>query len=196
MSNKDLIEDLNHLRIRYGTSNVYKSLMALLRSEFEELSSLFGVSSGNMPSSTFYPTNTTEFYKEYMEVAAQAAHDTLEEHPVFSSGFYDEDASIEAQSIHGDEFSLCPEDNIDDMDLINQIFNNSYSAESDISPETPRGESADTQEQPLKIIQTSVGSANAPEAQKKKLLKKKSPESTVSVVKETPPAKAKKTKAT
>ena len=192
MSNKDLIEDLNHLRIRYGTSNVYKSLMALLRSEFEELSSLFGVSSGNMPSSTFYPTNSTEFYKEYMEVAAQAAHDTLEEHPVLSA-FYDiETQTMEAQSIHGDEFSLCPEENIDDMDLINQIFNNSYSAESDISPETPRDEPTITQEQPLKIIQTSVGSADAPEAQKKKLLKKKSPDSTISVVKETPPAKAKK----
>jgi hypothetical protein len=202
MSHKELQEDLTHLRIRYGSTNVYKTLMKQMRDEYEELSSLFGVSSGNMPSSIFYPTNTTEFYKEYMEVAAQAAHDTLEEHPVFSSGFYDEDASIEAHSIHGDEFSLCPEENIDDMDLINQIFNNSCwpsatplsggSAESDISPETPRGESADTPQETLKIIQTCGASAASEEPHKKRSLKKDTSD-TLEVIKETaPPAKPKK----
>ena len=74
MSNKELIEDLNHLRIKYGTNNLYRTLLKLLREEYEELSSLFGVSSGN-PTSTFYPTSSTEFYKEYMEMAAQAAHE-------------------------------------------------------------------------------------------------------------------------
>lgn len=206
MSHKELQEDLTHLRIRYGSTIVYKTLMKQMRDEYEELSSLFGVSSGNMPSSIFYPTNTTEFYKEYMEVAAQAAHETLEEHPVLSA-FYDEDASIEAQSIHGDEFSLCPEENIDDMDLINQIFNNSCwpsanplsggSAESDISPETPWGESADTPQETLKIIQTCGASAASEEPHKKRSLKKDTSD-TLEVIKETAapetaaPAKPKK----
>jgi len=193
MSTKDLIEDLNHLRIKYGTCDVYKTLMKLLRNEYEELSSLFGVSSGN-PTNVFYPTNSTEFYKEYMEMAAQAAHDTLEEHPVLSA-FYDmETQTMEAQSIDGDEFSLCPEENIDDMDIINQIFNNSYSAESDISPETPRGEPADTQEDPpLKIIQTGGAGAAPEDGPKKHLLKKKTPTEPVAVIKESaPPAKPKK----
>jgi hypothetical protein len=192
MSHKELHEDLTHLRIRYGSTNVYKSLMKQMRDEFEELSSLFGVSSGN-PTSTFYPTSSTEFYKEYMEVAAQAAHDTLEEHPVLSA-FYDmETQTMEAQSIDGDEFSLCPEENIDDMDIINQIFNNSYSAESDISPETPRGEPADTQEEPpLKIIQTGGAGAAPEDGPKKHLLKKKTPAEPVAVIKESAPAKSKK----
>jgi hypothetical protein len=68
MSNKDLIEDLNHLRIKYGSTNVYKTLLTLLRTEYEELSSFFGVSQNNMPTSIFYPTNSTDFYKEYMEL--------------------------------------------------------------------------------------------------------------------------------
>ena len=193
MSNKDLIEDLNHLRIRYGTSNVYKTLMKLLREEYEELSSLFCSSPNTHPTSTFFATSPQDYYAEFMKASAEAAHDVLQQYTPAPASFYDmETQSMEAQSIDGDEFSLCPEENIDDMDLINQIFNNSYSAESDISPETPRDEPTITQEQPLKIIQTRVGSADAPEAQKKKLLKKKSPESTVSVVKETPPAKPKK----
>ncbi len=212
MSNKDLIEDLNHLRIKYGTCDVYKTLMKLLREEYEELSSLFGVSSNTHPTSTFFATSPQDYYAEFMKASAEAAHDILQEYTPAPASFYDmETQSIEAHSIHGDgrgatlacgfsacdEFSLCPEENIDDMDLINQIFNNSYSAESDISPETPRGELDATLEQPLKIIQTSVGSADAPEAQKKKLLKKKSPDSTISVVKETAaPTKGKKTKAT
>jgi hypothetical protein len=186
MSSKDLVEDLNHLRIKYGTSNVYKTLLTLLRTEFEELSSLFGVSSGNMPSSIFYPTNSTEFYKEYMEVAAQAAHDTLEEHPVLSSGFYDSESNtLEAQSINGDEFSLSPEEDAESMDLIHQILNDiSYSASSSNSPETPVGEDTNTQELPLKIIQT--GGSAAPEAShNKKLLKKKAASETVEVIKET-----------
>ena len=203
MSNKELQEDLNHLRIRYGTTNVYKALMKLLRDEFEELSSLFGISSGN-PSSTYYPSNPQDYYAEFMEVAAQAAHDTLQEqHPVLSSSFYDEDASIEAQSIHGDEFSLCAEeeeDNIEDMDLLQQILKDiSYSASTkststEISPESPRDESAATHEEPpLKIIQTGGAGAASEDASKKRPLKMKAPTEPVAVIKETAvPAKPKK----
>lgn len=223
MSNKDLIEedltmsepgvalqrDLNHLRIRYGTSNVYRTLMKQMRDEFEELSSLFGVSSGNMPSSTFYPTTSTEFYKEYMDVIARAAHDTLEEQHTAPASFYDlETQSIDAESIHGDEFSLCPEeeeDNIEDMDLLQQILKDiscwpsanplsGGSASSEISPETPVGETADTHEGPhLKIIQTGGAGAAPEDASKKRPLKMKQPTEPVAVIKETP-AKPKKKK--
>ena len=191
MSNKELTEDLNHLRIKYGTTNLYRSLLKLLREEYEELSSLFGVSAGN-PTSTFYPTSSTEFYKEYMEMAAQAAHDTLEEHPVLSSAFYDEETtSLDAQSIHGDEFSLSPEEDADGMDLITQLYNDISSR---IECETPVDESANTQQETLKVIQTCGASAASEESPKKKLLKKGTVE-TVAVIKEetlTAPAKPKK----
>lgn len=206
MSNKELQEDLNHLRIRYGSTAVYKTLMKLLRDEFEELSSIFGVSSGS-PSSTYYPSNPQDYYANFMEVAAQAAHDTLQEqHPVLPSSFYgQEDASIEAQSIHGDEFSLCAEeeDNIEDMDLLQQILKDiscwpsaiplsGGSASSEISPETPRGEPAATHEEPpLKIIQTGAAGAAPEDASKKRPLKMKQPTEPVAVIKETP-AKPKK----
>ena len=208
MSNKDLIEDLNHLRIRYGTTNIYRTLMKQMRDEFEELSSIFGVSSNTHPTSTFFATSPENYYAEFMKASAEAAHDVLQEqHPVFPTSFYDEDASIEAQSIHGDEFSLCPEeeeDNIEDMDLLQQILKDiSYSASTkssstEISPETPRGETANTHEEPpLKIIQTGGAGAAPDTTPKKRLLKKKSPDSTVSVVKEsTAPTKGKKTKST
>lgn len=194
MSNKDLTEDLNHLRIRYGTSNVYRTLMKLLREEYDELSSLFGVSSGTHPTSTFYPTSPQDYYAEFMKASAEAAHDTLQEYTPAPASYYDletESVNDESNSLEAEEFTL-----EDEMKLIDDIFNNnSYSASSDISPDAPAGEPAGTQEQPLKIIQTGVA-GDAPEAPKKKLLKKKNTESTVSVVKETPPAKAKKTKAT
>jgi hypothetical protein len=192
MSNKELIEDLNHLRIRYGTSNVYRTLMKLLREEYEELSSLFCSTPNSHPTSTFYPSNPADYYSEFMEVAAQAAHDTLQEYPPVQS-FYD----LEAESItEEDSVSLAPEIPPEDIELINQIFNdnNSYSA----PPETPVGESADTPQEPLlKIIQASGASA-APEASpKKRLLKKKTPTTeTVEVVKETAPAPIKKKKNT
>ncbi len=201
MSSKDLIEDLNHLRIKYGSTNVYKTLIALLRTEYEELSSFFGVSQNNMPTSIFYPTNSTDFYKEYMELAAQAATDTLQEQhvPVNShstSSFYEDIASLDAESVNEDIYSIAPEDNIDDLELINQIFNdnNSYS---EIPMETPGEEPAATHENPpLKIIQTNIGGADAPELPKKKILKKKAQSTeSVSVVKEeTAPAPIKKKK--
>jgi hypothetical protein len=192
MSHKELQEDLTHLRIRYGTTNVYKTLMKQMREEYEELSSLFGVSSGN-PTSTFYPTSSTEFYKEYMEMAAQAAHDTLEEHPVLSSAFYDEETtSLDAQSIHGDEFSLSPEEDADGMDLITQLYNDISSR---VECEPPVDDSENTPpEAPLKIIQTCGASAASEAPSKRKLLKKAAVE-TVEVVKETEttaPAKPKK----
>lgn len=183
MSTKDLIEDLNHLRIRYGTSNVYRTLMKQMRDEFEELSSLFGVSSNNHPTSTFFATSPQDYYAEFMKASAEAAHDVLQEQHPAPASYYD----LETESVNDNGSSLAPEELTleEEMKLIDDIFNNSYSASSDISPAPTTGESAGTQEQPLKIIQTSVGSAAAPDAPKKKLLKKKSPESTVSVVKET-----------
>jgi hypothetical protein len=193
MSNKELIEDLNHLRIKYGTNNLYRTLLKLLREEYEELSSLFGVSSGN-PTSTFYPTSSTEFYKEYMEMAAQAAHDTLEEHPVLSSGFYGETTSLGAQSIHGDEFSIClDEENImedaDGMDLITQLYNDISSR---VECESPDDESANTPQETLKIIQTCGAGAASEEPHKKRSLKKDTSD-TLEVIKETTaPAKPKK----
>ena len=192
MSYKELQEDLNYLRIKYGTIPLYRTLIKVLRDEYEELSSLFCSTPNSHPTSTFYPSNPADYYSEFMEVAAQAAHDTLQEYPPVQS-FYD----LEAESItEEDSVSLAPEIPPEDIELINQIFNdnNSYSA----PPENSPGESADThQEHPLKIIQTSGASA-APEASpKKKLLKKKTPTTeTVEVVKETAPAPIKKKKST
>lgn len=190
MSNKELQEDLNYLRIKYGTIPLYRTLIKVLRDEYEELSSLFCNTPNSHPTSTFYPSNPADYYSNYMEVAAQAAHDTLQEYPPVQS-FYD----LEAESITEEgSVSLAPEITPeDDLELINQIFNdnNSYS---EIPTESPTGEDADTPQEPLlKIIQASGASA-APEApSKKKLLKKKTPTETVEVVKETPaPIKKKK----
>lgn len=187
MSTKDLIEDLNHLRIRYGSSNVYRTLMKLLREEYEELSSLFGVGTNSHPTSTFYPTSPQDYYAEFMKASAEAAHDTLQEYTPAPASYYDletESVNDESSSMEAEEFTL-----EDEMKLIDDIFNNnSYSASSDISPAPTVGESADTpQETPLKIIQTSVGPADAPDtAPKKKLLKKKQAVESVEVIKETP----------
>lgn len=210
MSNKDLQEDLNHLRIRYGSSNVYRTLMKLLREEYEELSSLFGVGTNSHPTSTFYPTSPQDYYAEFMKASAEAAHDVLQEQHPAPASYYDletESVNDESNSLKAEEFTL-----EDEMKLIDDIFNNnSYSASSDISPAPTVGESAGTQETPLKIIQTSVGPADgrnatlarsgtasdAPDtAPKKKLLKKKPVAESVEVIKETPTAKPKKTKAT
>ena len=196
MSNKDLQEDLNHLRIRYGTSNVYRTLMKLLREEYDELSSLFGVTTNTHPTSTFYPTSPQDYYAAFMTASAEAAHDTLQEYTPAPASFYDletESVNDESSSLEAEEFTL-----EDEMKLIDDIFNNnSYSASSEISPELPVGEPANTpQETPLKIIQTGGASAAPEDAPKKKLLKKKAASESVEVIKETPPAKAKKTKAT
>jgi hypothetical protein len=195
MSNKDLQEDLNHLRIRYGTSNVYRTLMKLLREEYDELSSLFGVSSNTHPTSTFYPTSPQDYYAAFMTASAEAAHDTLQEYTPAPASFYD----LETESVNDDSSSLEAEEFTleDELKLIDDIFNNnSYSASSEISPEPLTGETANTpQETPLKIIQTCGASAASEDAPKKKLLKKKAVSESVEVIKESP-AKAKKTKAT
>jgi hypothetical protein len=198
MSNKELVEDINHLRIKYGTTNLYRTLLKLLRDEFEELSSLFSVSPGN-PTSAFYSTNPADYYSNFMEVAAQAAHDTLQEqHPAPLSGFYDEETlSLDAQSIHGDEFSLAPEEDADCMDLITQLYN-------DISKRVEAestDEAAGTPQEPppLKIIQTGGASAASEESHTKRPLKKKAAAETVAVIKEadtTAPPKKKISKKT
>ncbi len=194
MSNKELIEDLNHLRIRYGTIPLYRTLIKVLRDEYEELSSLFCSSSNSNPTSTFYPTSPQDYYAEFMKASAEAAHDTLQEYTPVPTTFYD----LETESVN-DESSILEAEELtleEEMKLIDNIFNNiPYSAP---STETPPGEVADThQEPPLKIIQTGGASA-APEASpKKKLLKKKTPTTeTVEVVKETAPAPIKKKKNT
>ncbi len=194
MSNKDLIEDLNSLRIRYGSSNVYRTLMKLLREEYEELSSLFCSSSNTHPTSTFYPSNPADYYSEFMKASAEAAHDTLQEYTPVPTTFYD----LETESVN-DESSILEAEELtfeEEIKLIDNIFNNIPYSE--IPTENPLGESADThQEPPLKIIQTG-GAGAAPEASpKKKLLKKKTPTTeTVEVVKETAPAPIKKKKST
>ena len=208
MSNKDLIEDLNHLRIKYGSTNVYKSLMKLMRDEYEELSSFFGVSQNINSSTSFYPSNSTDFYKEYMELAAQAATDTLQEQhvPVNShstSSFYEDIASLDAESVNEDIYSIVPEDNAaddelftKDIELLAQIFNdnNPYS---EISTENSDEVSAATQQEPVKIIQTKIEENSSDEKPKKRLLKKKTTNEAIEVVKETPaPIKKKKSTST
>ena len=210
MSNKELIEDLNHLRIRYGTIPLYRTLIKLLRDEYEELSSLFCSTPNSHPTSTFYPTSPQDYYAEFMKASAEAAHDTLQEYTPVPTTFYDletESLNDECSILEAEEFG-CTSYNLtgcsknseltleEEMKLIDTIFNNnSYS----VPPtETPSDESTTTPQDPLlKIIQAGGASA-APEASpKKKLLKKKTPTTeTVEVVKETPPAPIKKKKNT
>ena len=145
-----------------------------------------------------------------MKASAEAAHDTLQEYTPVPTTFYDleteslndESAILEAEEFGCTSYNLtgCSKNSEltleEEMKLIDNIFNNnSYS---EIPTETPDNEPAATHENPLKIIQTNIGSADAPEPlPKKKILKKKAQSTeTVSVVKEETPAPIKKKKNT
>jgi hypothetical protein len=68
----ELVQELNSLRIKHGTSNVYKTLLTMMRREYEELSELFTCSSN--------PTITSsDYYNEFMVLNNRAMAETLEE---------------------------------------------------------------------------------------------------------------------
>jgi hypothetical protein len=91
MSAPDLVQELNSLRIKHGTSNVYKTLLNMMRREYEELSELFGCGT-NIPGSCqnsnpagLWPTSLREvvsasdYYNEFMFLNNRAMAETLEE---------------------------------------------------------------------------------------------------------------------
>jgi hypothetical protein len=154
---KELVEDINRLRVKHGSIQVYRTLLRLLREEYEELSVLF---CSEAPS----PPTTSEYYREFMEVAAQAAHDTLQEQHM-SAPFYEEGSEAEDAASLG----------LEDMDVVDTIFQ-SLDESDTTPPQTPP---------PVKVIHTGSAEADPPAAPKKKILKKRVPSTeAVSVVKE------------
>jgi hypothetical protein len=71
----ELVQELNSLRIKHGTSNVYKTLLNMMRREYEELSELFTGSTSN-PNPIVSPS---DYYNEFMFLNNRAMAETLEE---------------------------------------------------------------------------------------------------------------------
>jgi hypothetical protein len=81
MSAPDLVQELNSLRIKHGTSNVYKTLLNMMRREYEELSELFGCGT-NIPGSCQNSNpivSPSDYYNEFMFLNNRAMAETLEE---------------------------------------------------------------------------------------------------------------------
>ena len=88
----ELTQELNRLRIQHGTSNVYKTLLGMMRREYEELSEMFTGScqSSNpiVPSlcetepGSVWPKAigaSSDYYNEFMMLNNRAMAETLEE---------------------------------------------------------------------------------------------------------------------
>jgi hypothetical protein len=71
----ELAQELNRLRIQHGTSNVYKTLLSMMRREYEELSEMFTGSYQN--SNPIVPSS--DYYNEFMMLNNRAMAETLEE---------------------------------------------------------------------------------------------------------------------
>ena len=71
----ELTQELNRLRIQHGTSNVYKTLLGMMRREYEELSEMFTGSYQN--SNPIVPSS--DYYNEFMMLNNRAMAETLEE---------------------------------------------------------------------------------------------------------------------
>lgn len=78
MESDALQQELNSLRIRHGTLNVYNTLRSMMRTEYRELHSLFA-GDQQYSSGTCQPLNTADYYNEFMELNTKAANETLEE---------------------------------------------------------------------------------------------------------------------
>jgi hypothetical protein len=81
MSAPELVQELNSLRIKHGTSNVYKTLLNMMRREYEELSELFGCGT-NIPGSCQNSNpivSPSDYYNEFMFLNNRAMAETLEE---------------------------------------------------------------------------------------------------------------------
>jgi hypothetical protein len=81
----ELVQELNSLRVKHGTSNVYKTLLNMMRREYEELSELFTGSTSNPNPAGLWPTSLREvvspsdYYNEFMFLNNRAMAETLEE---------------------------------------------------------------------------------------------------------------------
>lgn len=77
----DLVQELNSLRIKHGTSNVYKALLSMMRREYEELSEIFGcgtnITGSCQNSNPIVPAS--DYYNEFMFLNNRAMAETLEE---------------------------------------------------------------------------------------------------------------------
>lgn len=97
IESETLTQELNGLRIKYGTSTVYRALIALMRQEYSELHELFtGAGLDTRPE----PLSASDYYNEFMELTTKAAHETLEE---------------QCYSLHPADIESVNEDNIEDM---------------------------------------------------------------------------------
>ena len=104
-----LTQELNGLRIKYGTTAVYRVLIGLMRHEYNELHELFtgslpegAMSAGHLSGLETYaaPLSASDYYSEFMELTTKAAHETLEE---------------QCYSLHPADIESVDEDNIEDM---------------------------------------------------------------------------------
>lgn len=135
----ELQQKLTELRIQYGTTTLYKTLLGLLRSEYEELHELFG----GMVEGTF--SNGISYYNEFMELSTKAANETLEEQ-CYSLNVYDME-SVGASTLDDIDDDL---DVDDDLDL-----------EIDVGCET-LSIKAEDEECNIKVIHTHVAEPDTP----------------------------------
>jgi hypothetical protein len=98
IESETLTQELNGLRITYGTSAVYRALIGLMRQEYNELHELFTGSS--LESGACAPLSASDYYNEFMELTTKAAHETLEE---------------QCYALHPADIESVDDDNIEDM---------------------------------------------------------------------------------
>ncbi len=102
IDSETLTQELNGLRITYGTTAVYRALIGLMRQEYNELHELFTGSSLESAGSCAgaCPLSASDYYSEFMELTTKAAHETLEE---------------QCYSLHPADIESVDDDNIEDM---------------------------------------------------------------------------------
>ena len=152
-----LTQELNGLRIKYGTTAVYRALIGLMRHEYNELHELFtgslpegAMSAGHLSGLETYaaPLSASDYYSEFMELTTKAAHETLEE---------------QCYSLHPADIESVDEDNIEDMsededaDIVDDISISDVDYACQTNPE-------DTELHTIKVIHTS-GDHSHPDTQ-------------------------------
>lgn len=158
-----LTQELNGLRIKYGTTAVYRVLIGLMRHEYNELHELFtgslpegAMSAGHLSGLETYaaPLSASDYYSEFMELTTKAAHETLEE---------------QCYSLHPADIESVDEDNIEDMsededaDIVDDISISDVDYACQTNPEA-NIYSAVSELHTIKVIHTS-GECSHPEIQ-------------------------------
>lgn len=115
--NPDLVRAIQHLRVNYGTAEVYHTLMNVLHGDHVFLTKLF---------SSPQQLSSVNFYNEFMELNAEAERD----------GFEDQDyaETVHSKSSDVDDFGIDytyddvqeTADSIVDMEDIDQLLTNTY----------------------------------------------------------------------